>query len=48
MSTPKLLAESDAKMIDNLTLVTYFDCIIKTVLGKGYGDRVRSKQFYTK
>jgi O-antigen biosynthesis protein WbqP len=43
MSTPKLLAETDARMIDNLTIISYFNCIIKTVLGKGYGDRVKSK-----
>jgi O-antigen biosynthesis protein WbqP len=43
MSTPKLLAETDAKMIDSLYLVSYFDYIIKTVLGKGYGDRIKSK-----
>jgi lipopolysaccharide/colanic/teichoic acid biosynthesis glycosyltransferase len=42
MSTPKLLAETDAKMIDSLRLVSYFDYIIKTALGKGYGDRVKS------
>ncbi|MFT6908430.1 MAG: O-antigen biosynthesis protein WbqP [Oleiphilaceae bacterium] len=42
MSTPKLLAETDAKMIDNLKLVNYFEYIIKTVFGKGSGDRVKS------
>jgi O-antigen biosynthesis protein WbqP len=43
MSTPVLLAKTDAEMIVNLTMIGYFDCIIKTVLGKGYGDRVKSK-----
>jgi O-antigen biosynthesis protein WbqP len=43
MSTPKLLAATDAKMIDNLTIISYFEYIIKTALGKGYGDRVKSK-----
>jgi O-antigen biosynthesis protein WbqP len=43
MSTPKLLAATDSKMIDNLTIISYFEYIIKTVLGKGYGDRVKSK-----
>jgi O-antigen biosynthesis protein WbqP len=43
MSTPRLLASTDAKMIDSLKLVNYFDYIIKTALGKGYGDRVKAK-----
>jgi O-antigen biosynthesis protein WbqP len=43
MSTPVLLAKTDAEMIVNLTMIGYFDYIIKTVLGKGYGDRVKSK-----
>jgi O-antigen biosynthesis protein WbqP len=43
MSTPKLLAATDSKMIDNLTIISYFEYIIKTVLGKGYGDRVKSR-----
>lgn len=42
MSTPQLLAETDAKMISELTLQRYFTYIIKTALGKGYGDRVDS------
>lgn len=41
MSTPKLLAETDAKMLKNLNLKTYFLYIIKTVLGGGSGDRLR-------
>jgi hypothetical protein len=28
--TPKLLAETDSKMADNLTIISYFDYIIKT------------------
>jgi len=40
MSTPVLLAETDAKMIKGLTLVQYFKYIIATVAGKGSGDRV--------
>jgi O-antigen biosynthesis protein WbqP len=43
MSTPKLLAETDAKMIKNLNIINYLTYIIKTVLGEGYGDRVKSK-----
>ena len=41
MSTPKLLAETDAKMLKNLTIVDYFHYILATVTGKGAGDRVR-------
>ena len=40
MSTPKLLAETDAKMIESLTLKDYFTYILQTVTGKGSGDRV--------
>ncbi|WP_434526253.1 sugar transferase [Photorhabdus asymbiotica] len=41
MSTPKLLAEMDAHMINSLTLTDYFKYIIQTVAGKGSGDRVK-------
>lgn len=41
MSTPKLLAVTDAKMTQNLNLYYYFYYIIVTVLGKGSGDRIR-------
>lgn len=41
MSTPRLLAETDRRMIDTLTLGSYFRYIIMTVTGKGAGDRVR-------
>ena len=41
MSTPKLLAETDQRMIRELTLADYFKYILMTVLGKGAGDRVR-------
>ena len=40
MSTPQLLAETDAKMTNQLTVVQYFYYIIATVLGKGSGDRM--------
>lgn len=42
MSTPKLLAETDAKMIAEMSVTNYFRYIILTALGKGSGDRVRS------
>jgi len=41
MSTPALLAETDQKMIQSLTVVDYFKYIFMTVAGKGTGDRVR-------
>jgi O-antigen biosynthesis protein WbqP len=41
MSTPQLLAETDAVMTQNLTLKKYFYYIIVTVLGKGSGDRIK-------
>ncbi len=40
MSTPKLLSETDAKMIKELNTINYFNYIIKTISGKGFGDRV--------
>lgn len=41
MSTPKLLAETDRKMIQTLTLKNYFRYIIMTATGSGSGDRVK-------
>ncbi|MGM0858927.1 MAG: sugar transferase [Pseudomonadota bacterium] len=41
MSTPQLLAETDHKMLESLTVKDYFRYIIQTVLGKGKGDRIR-------
>lgn len=41
MSTPELLAETDARMLKNLTLTNYFKYIFMTVVGKGSGDRVK-------
>lgn len=43
MSTPKLLAETDALMLQNMNLSFYFKYILMTISGKGVGDRVRSK-----
>ncbi len=40
MSTPKLLAETDAQMASNFTLYLYFKYIILTIFGKGFGDRI--------
>ena len=41
MSTPKLLAETDSKMIQELNILGYFKYILLTVFGKGFGDRVK-------
>ena len=41
MSTPKLLAETDAKMIQDLNTLGYFKYIFLTVFGKGFGDRIK-------
>lgn len=43
MSTPKLLAEIDAHMLNEFTLSVYFKYILMTVGGKGSGDVVKSK-----
>jgi len=43
MSTPKLLAETDALMIRELTMTTYFKYIFITVGGKGSGDAIKLK-----
>ena len=42
MSTPKLLAETDARMLRSLNTAAYFRYILLTVTGKGAGDRIRS------
>jgi len=41
MSTPELLAQTDAKMLATLTLRDYFRYILQTVTGKGTGDCVK-------
>ena len=43
MSTPELLAETDAKMIASMCLADYFKYIYQTVVGKGYGDTIVKK-----
>lgn len=42
MSTPELLAETDARMIREMTVKDYFRYIFQTISGKGKGDRVKS------
>ena len=41
MSTPELLARTDAKMLESLTISDYFKYILMTVTGSGSGARVR-------
>lgn len=43
MSTPKLLAEMDAIMIKNISLLSYFRYIFMTIGGKGSGDVIKVK-----
>lgn len=43
MSKPKLLAETDARMLNEMTVSTYLKYIFITVAGKGAGDRVKTK-----
>ena len=40
MSTPKLLAETDARMLNDINIAVYFVFIFKTVTGSGNGDRI--------
>jgi lipopolysaccharide/colanic/teichoic acid biosynthesis glycosyltransferase len=40
MSTPELLARTDAKMIGEMSLKAYSKYIFQTVLGSGAGDRI--------
>ncbi|MCG9098021.1 sugar transferase [Laribacter hongkongensis] len=44
MSTPKRLAETDARMLQDLGVMGYFIYIIKTVTGSGRGDRIQKKR----
>ena len=41
MSTPEFLAETDARMIAEMSVNNYLKYIILTVMGKGGGDRVK-------
>lgn len=43
MSMPKLLAETDARMLQGMNLSSYFKYIFMTMGGKGGGDRVKAK-----
>jgi O-antigen biosynthesis protein WbqP len=41
MSTPVLLAETDATMLQDLSIKHYFHYILATISGKGAGDRIK-------
>lgn len=43
MSTPKLLAETDARMLASLNTAAYVRYILQTVVGRGGGGRVKAK-----
>jgi lipopolysaccharide/colanic/teichoic acid biosynthesis glycosyltransferase len=40
MSTPELLARTDAQMLQTLSVAAYFRYLLLTVSGKGAGDRI--------
>ena len=42
MSTPELLAKTDAEMIEQMSVYKYFVCIILTAVGRGFGDRIKT------
>jgi O-antigen biosynthesis protein WbqP len=46
MSTPDLLAETDARMLRQFTLNNYFKYIFWTIIGKGGGDRVIKRETF--
>ena len=41
MTTPELLAKTDAEMISTMSIANYFKYIFLTVAGNGQGDRIR-------
>lgn len=41
MSTPELLAQTDATMLTDMTLARYLGLIVQSVLGSGRGDAAR-------
>tara|TARA_Y100000589_G_C26840193_1_gene501648 strand:+ start:87 stop:641 length:555 start_codon:yes stop_codon:yes gene_type:complete len=43
MSNPLLLAKTEYEMIKNFNIVSYFSLIFATLIGNGFGDRVKKK-----
>ncbi len=46
MSTPELLARTDAQMIADFSLKKYMKYLALTAFGKGIGDRIKKIQWY--
>ena len=44
MSTPELLARTDAQMLQALSATTYFKYLLLTISGRGAGDRIVKTQ----
>ena len=44
MSTPALLAQTDARMLEQLTTGAYIKYILQTLIGRGAGDRISPKR----
>lgn len=44
MSNPLLLAEIDEKMIKDLNVFMYLKCVVMTLAGNGFGDRVHARR----
>ena len=42
MSTPELLAQTDARMIAEMSVRNYLKYLYLTIMGKGRGDRIKS------
>lgn len=43
MSTPRLLAETDARMLKTMSISAYWGYVLKTITGSGSGDRIQSR-----
>jgi O-antigen biosynthesis protein WbqP len=43
MSTPELLAETDFHMISKLNIYYYFKYLFETLIGNGFGDRLKKE-----
>lgn len=41
MATPRLLAETDKRMIESLGIANYFKYLMLTVIGRGSGDAIK-------
>ena len=42
MSDPNLLAETEKKMLKNFNIISYFYYILLTLIGFGFGDRIKN------